>query len=332
MGAHLPKVTIVVPTYNAERTIGPLLDSLLKLDYPDYEVVVVNDGSRDRTKALVEQYPVRIIDQPNRGASAARDAGLRAASGEIVAYVDSDVTVEPDWLRKLVAPFADSSLVGGTTGRTVFLRNETCSSWMRSLDIERRNARRKEYTRLANGPNCAFRRNLLLELGGFDPRWYHAEDTEVSYRVWQRGFRIRYVSDAVVHHVPEEDWRDFLRKRYRDAKAFTRMLFHYPKTAILEDDFVETSMKVEPPLFLLLILAAFGLPFLLWTPVGVYFLAGFLILLAIAVFLNLAGAIVLAKASRSPSFFFKGLVLGMLRGIVWGVGLGVGGVRQVLRA
>src|SRR3990172_1618854 len=207
------RVSIVVPAYNAERTIGPLLDSLMSLHYPEYEVIIVNDGSKDRTREIVEQYPVRLINQTNRGASAARDAGLRAASGEIVAYVDSDVAVTPEWLEHLFEPFSDQA-IAATTGRTVFLRNEKCASWMRSMDIERRNAHRKKYTRLANGPNSAFRRDILLKVGGFDPRWYHAEDTEVSYRIWGLGHRIQYVPEAVVHHVAEEDWRIYLRKRY----------------------------------------------------------------------------------------------------------------------
>src|SRR3972149_2171572 len=158
-----PKVSVVAPAYNAEATMAPLLESLLQLDYPDFEVIIVNDGSTDRTREIVLQHPVRLVDQPNRGASAARDAGLRVASSEIVAYVDSDVAVTRDWLRHLVRPFSDPT-VAATTGQTIFLRNDKCSSWMRSLDIARRNARRGSYTRLANGPNSAFRRNVLVEV------------------------------------------------------------------------------------------------------------------------------------------------------------------------
>ncbi len=327
----LPRVSVVIPTYNAEKTIGPLLDSLQNLDYPDYEVIVVNDGSRDGTKAIVARYPVRLIDQPNMGASAARDAGLRAATGDIIAYVDSDVAVTPDWLRHLVKPFQDPA-IGATTGRTVFLRNEKCSSWVRSMDIERRNAGRKEFTRVANGPNSAFRKGVLHEVGGFDPSWYHAEDTEVSYRVWQKGYKIRYVPEAVVHHVPEEDWRDFLRKRYRDAKAFTRMLAKYPRTAILKDDFVELEMKIQPPLFLLTILCGLGSSLWIFFPWGVYGFLGFGVLSLVGIALNVPEAATLSTSSRKASFFFKGLGLQILRGFAWGLGLGIGGIRQAVRA
>ena len=326
-----PSVSIVVPAYNAEHTIGPLLDSLVKLDYPEYEVIIVNDGSTDRTREIVEQYPVRLINQTNRGASAARDAGLRAASSEIVAYVDSDVSATPGWLKHLVGPLTDPT-IAATTGRTVFLRNEKCASWIRSLDIERRNAHRKVYTRLANGPNAAFRRDLLLKVGGFDPKWYHAEDTEVSYRLWELGYRIQYVPDAVVHHVPEEDWRTYLRKRYRDAKAFTRMLGKYTRLAVLEDDFVSLDMKVLPPAFLaILVLSVVSLT-LLQTQWVIVPLLSLGILVLLALLFILPEALAVARASRRVRFFFQGFALCVLRGFAWGLGLGIGGVRQVLRA
>jgi cellulose synthase/poly-beta-1,6-N-acetylglucosamine synthase-like glycosyltransferase len=331
MGESTPGVSIVVPTYNAEGTIGPLLESLTQLDYPDYEVIIVNDGSRDKTREIVTRYPVRLIDQPNRGASAARDAGLRASSREIVAYVDSDVTVTRDWLRKIVQVFSDPT-VGAATGKTVFLRDERATSWLRSLDIERRNAGRKTFTRLANGPNSAFRRELLLNVGGFDPSWFHAEDTEVSYRIWIQGYRIRYVPEAIVHHVPEGNWRTFYRKRYRDAKAFTRMLRKYSRSAILEDDFVTVSMKIQPPFFLILIATALVTAFLQLTPYGSLALLCLFALFVFALLLNMPEAYAMVRASGRATFFFSGLGLGLLRGFAWGAGLGAGGLRQVIRA
>lgn len=325
----MPTVSVVVPAYNAEGTIAPLLESLLGIDYPDFEIIVVDDGSTDSTKAIAARYPLRLIERPHRGASAARDAGLRASQEDIVAYVDSDVTVTRDWLTKLVQPFASPG-IAATTGRTIFRRSDKCTSWVRSLDIERRNAGRRTFTRLANGPNSAFRRSVLLEVGGFDPSWYHAEDTEVSYRICQRGYVIQYVPDSIVYHVPEEDWRKFLRKRYRDARAFTRMLATYPRTAILEDDFVTFGMKVQPPIYLaallLGILAAVSTATSFALPV-ILALAG---VLAVALLLNVPESVAIAQASGRVSFFFKGLVLGTLRGFVWAAGLGIGGLRQTL--
>ncbi|HJZ59180.1 MAG TPA: glycosyltransferase, partial [Gemmataceae bacterium] len=98
-----PRASVVVCTYNGGRTLDQCLRSLRELDYPDYEVIVVDDGSTDDTPEILRRFPeVRAIHQPNRGLSAARNVGLYAATGEVIAYTDSDCFADPDWLTHLV--------------------------------------------------------------------------------------------------------------------------------------------------------------------------------------------------------------------------------------
>src|SRR5208282_6918493 len=104
LAAAAPRVSVVVCAYDAERTMKSCLESLEKLRYPDFEVIVVNDGSKDRTLEIVESFPFcRVISQDNKGLSVARNVGAEHATGEIVAYTDSDCVVDPDWLTYLVA-------------------------------------------------------------------------------------------------------------------------------------------------------------------------------------------------------------------------------------
>jgi hypothetical protein len=107
-----PRVSVIVCAYNAAETLDECLTSLERLAYPDFEVIVVNDGSRDATGAIARQHPsCRVIDLEHGGLSVARNAGLAAATGDIVAYADADVRVDPDWLTYLVQPFASTDVV-----------------------------------------------------------------------------------------------------------------------------------------------------------------------------------------------------------------------------
>lgn len=322
------KVSVVVAAFNAEETIEPLVQSLLNLDYPDYEVIVVNDGSTDNTREILQKYPVTLIDQENQGASAARNRGLMEASGEIVAYTDSDTVVDRGWLKELVKHFEDRR-VGAVTGKIVFGRDDHCTSWVRSLDFELRNARRGPLTRLANGPNSVFRRGLLLEVGGFNPRWFHAEDTEVSYKIWNKGYKIIYEPDAVVYHAPESEWVDFLRKRYRDAKGFTRVLYSHTRSAAIKDDFVTLGMKIQPLLFAVLLLSSPLIALSFLVPSLEVFPLIWIILFSFGVLLNLPFSLEVASRSGRGGFLFKCLTLTLARGFCWGLGLVIGLLKNI---
>ena len=108
-----PRVSVVVCAYDAADTLEDCLTSLERLAYHDYEIILVNDGSRDRTSEIGRQHArVRVVDIPNGGLSAARNVGLAEATGEIVAYTDADARVDRDWLTFLVQPFLRSNVVG----------------------------------------------------------------------------------------------------------------------------------------------------------------------------------------------------------------------------
>src|SRR5207249_10957644 len=120
--SHLPLLpfslhdALPICAYNAESTMAPCLDSLRDLRYPTYEVVVVDDGSTDRTGHIADEYDdFHVIHQENKGLSAARNVGIAASTGDIIAFTDSDCVVDPDWLHYLVATFLSSGrgAVGG---------------------------------------------------------------------------------------------------------------------------------------------------------------------------------------------------------------------------
>lgn len=251
-----PKVTIGVSAFNSESTIENCVISLLNTDYPNKEIIVVDDGSTDSTLEKLIKYNVpelHIISQNHAGVSAARNNIFRHAKGEIIAYTDSDCEVDKNWLSKLIEPFSDP-LVGAVTGKTIFKTDQRVTSLLRSLDISKRYQKRGKYVALANGTNCAIKKSVLEQIGGFDPKWYHAEDTEVSYRILNLGYKIYFEPNALVYHVPEGDWKVFLKKRYRGAKAHIRILAGGHTKNVLRDDFVSFSMKLQPVFYSLSLL------------------------------------------------------------------------------
>src|SRR6516225_5221628 len=198
-----PRVSVVVCAYNAERTIDRCLTSLAALNYLDYEVIVVNDGSRDRTLEIAEGYAFcRIISQPNKGLSVARNVGAEAASGEIVAYTDSDCVTDPDWLNYVVGKMEASKLAacGGPNfpppedtliPAVVAVAPGGPTHVLISDEVAEHIA----------GCNMAFHREVLLRLGGFDPIYCAAgDDVDICWRFQDAGYVIGFSPAAVVWH------------------------------------------------------------------------------------------------------------------------------------
>src|SRR4029434_5049588 len=164
-----PKMSVVICAYNAERTMRACLESLRALRYPNYEVIVVNDGSTDRTLEIAEQFPeARIISQENKGLSAARNVGIDAATGEIVAFTDSDCVVDPDWLTYLAYSFVHGGFVA-VAGPKLPPPEEsrTAACVAASPGGPTHVLLNDQVAEHIPGCNMAFRRDVLQSIGGF---------------------------------------------------------------------------------------------------------------------------------------------------------------------
>ena len=224
-----PKVSVVVCAYNAADTIGECLASLEALTYPNFDVIVVNDGSRDATGAISRRFPfATVIDIPNGGLSAARNVGLAAATGEIVAYTDSDVRVEPDWLDNLVQPLLRSDVVG--VGGANLTPPE--DSWVAHcvglapggptpVMMDDRIAEH------VPGCNMAFWRRWLVAINGFNPTFLRAgDDVDVCWRLQAQGGKIGFAPSALVWHHPRPSIKAFWRQQigYGEGETWLRPL------------------------------------------------------------------------------------------------------------
>ena len=217
---RLPRISVVVCTYNGARTIRDTCEGLRRLDYPNFEVIVVNDGSTDRTVDIVEEYGFRVISGENRGLSHARNVGLRAATGEIVAYTDDDAYPDPDWLRYLAAAFVGSRHVGiggpnipppgdGPVAEAVAnAPGGPIHVLLSDQEAEH-----------IPGCNMAFRRSALLEIGGFDHQFRTAgDDVDICWRLRERGWTLGFHPGAVVWHHR----RNSVRMYWKQQKGYGR--------------------------------------------------------------------------------------------------------------
>ncbi|CAA9420174.1 GT2_Glycos_transf_2 / GT2_Glyco_tranf_2_3 / GH2 / GT27 / GT2_Glyco_tranf_2_2 [uncultured Leptolyngbya sp.] len=226
-----PKVSVVVCAYNAERTMDSCLASLKKLNYPNYEVIVVNDGSTDRTLEITQRYDyARLISQENKGLSAARNVGIAAATGEIVAFTDSDCVADPDWLTYLVGKFLSSgvSAVGGPNlpppedslvPACVAVSPGAPVHVLLSDEVAEHIA----------GCNMAFRREALLEIDGFDPVFHAAgDDVDLCWRLQDKGYIISFSPAALVWHFRRNTVKDYLKQQRGYGKAEALLYFKHP--------------------------------------------------------------------------------------------------------
>jgi GT2 family glycosyltransferase len=227
-----PRVSVVVCAYNAETTMDPCLASLEHLNYPDYEVVVVNDGSKDATRAITERHKYcRLINQENRGLSVARNVGAEAATGEIVVYTDSDCVADPDWLTYLVGTIERGGLAacGGPNfpppeNSLVPAAVAVSPGGPCHVLID------DEVAEHIAGCNMAFRRDVLLGLGGFDPIFRAAgDDVDMCWRLQDAGYTIGFSPAAMVWHYRRNTVGAYLGQQRGYGKAEALVYAKHPE-------------------------------------------------------------------------------------------------------
>ncbi len=229
--ADAPRVSVVCCSYNGEATIRDTLDGLAKLDYPDYEVIVVDDGSTDATAAIARGYGAEVVSTPNQGLSAARNVGLRAATGTIVAYIDDDAYPDPAWLTFLVRTFREGGFCG--VGGPNLLPPEDgpvaecvanapggpCHVLLSDREAEH-----------IPGCNMAFEKSWLERVGGFDPLFRAAgDDVDLCWRLQEAGGRLGFHPAAVVWHHRRGSLRRYWKQQVGYGKAEALLARKWPQ-------------------------------------------------------------------------------------------------------
>jgi len=225
-----PRISVVVCSYNGARTIAETLTALEELEYPNYEIIVIDDGSTDQTSDIASKHNVRLIRTKNSGLSVARNQGLYAATGEIIAYIDDDAYPDPYWLSYLAAAFRRREHAGiggpnipvpddGALADCVANAPGGPIHVLLSDDVAEH----------IPGCNMAYRREKLLAIGGFDPRFRVAgDDVDICWRLQDRGWTLGFTPTAVVWHHRRSSIKTYLKQQRGYARAEALLADKWP--------------------------------------------------------------------------------------------------------
>ena len=222
----LPLISLVVPAYNEGVVIQAAIRSLLLLDYPNYEILVIDDGSTDDTyeKALgvarePHSIPIRVITKRNGGKAEALNTGMTAARGEFILNMDGDSKLSSNTLRACIRHF-DNPKIGAVAGNVKVINRENMWSNIQALEyVEGLAMARKaqSFLRIVNiipGPLGMFRKTVLQQVGGYDHDTF-AEDCDLTLKMLMRGWQIAYEPAAVAWVETPSQLLNLLKQRYR---------------------------------------------------------------------------------------------------------------------
>jgi biofilm PGA synthesis N-glycosyltransferase PgaC len=223
-----PSVSILVPAYNEEKVIAQTISHLAQLNYPNYEVVIIDDGSVDNTAALAlnslilyPHIPMKVVSKQNGGKAEALNFGLANSSGELILGVDADGRLDPNALVAGAKHFMDprvASVAGyvEVEGHKNLLEQFQQLEYMISLNFLRKAYSTLGIVPVVPGPVGMFRREALNQVEGLThDRHIFAEDAELSMRLISYDWKIRSEEDMIAYTEAPGDWQSFFRQRYR---------------------------------------------------------------------------------------------------------------------
>ncbi len=228
-----PFVTLVIPAYNEQNTMAKSLKSALEQDYPNYEIIVVDDGSLDFTPYTVDNDSIRFIRlRRNRGKAAALNAGIDQAKGDIIMFSDSDSRLDKSALRYMVEHFNDPA-VGAVAGKVCVTNSNLMLECWQNLEYLQAQTIMKlaqigsgGSVTVCPGPVCAVRRTVLIEMGGYKDRTL-VEDFDATLEIIGRGYRAAYEPRAIAWTNVPRRWRVLGSQRTRWYRGNLQVLSQY---------------------------------------------------------------------------------------------------------
>jgi len=314
-------VSIVIPMHNSARTIGRTLEACINQELPgaQTEIIVVDDGSTDKSVEIAEKLPVKVLRQENRGPAAARNRGWREARGKIICFTDSDCVPQRDWIQKLLRGY-DSPKVGGVGGTYAIMNRDSVLASAIHEEIALRHQRQSGTVDYLGSFNLSYKKSVLEEVGGFNEEYTRAsgEDNDLAYRVTKKGYRLAFVKNSAVAHYHPDRLLGYLRQQFWHGCWRMKIYKDHPEMTS-GDSYGGMYDLMQPPMALLiLLLCPLGLLYPVLDPVN-----GSLVFVLFLLQIPPAHAIVGRTGDRrhyrfAISTFLRGFSrgLGMLYGVI----------------
>jgi poly-beta-1,6 N-acetyl-D-glucosamine synthase len=233
--SEFPPVTVIVPAYNEAKVIDDALQALIGLDYPSYEVIVVDDGSTDATVEVARQWEgkhgsaeLRVLSKGNGGKATALNAGIAHANHAFIMCMDADSWIEPQTLRVIMPHFSDPS-IGAVAGNVKIFNRDHLLAKLQALEyIEGLNMPRRAQgfvgaVNIVPGPVGVFRLEALEEVGGYDADTF-AEDADLTLKLITAGWKIVYEDSAITWTQGPTNVLDLIQQRYRWTRGILQAI------------------------------------------------------------------------------------------------------------
>lgn len=217
------KASVIIPAYNAEKTLKKCLKALKNQSFKDFETIVVDDGSKDSTREIAKEFKnVKLLEQANAGPAKARNRGAKVASGEIIIFTDSDCIPERNWLEEMIKPFEDNE-ISGVQGRYKSSQSSLIARIIQ-LEIEKSYSKmqKRKFIDFIGTYSAAYKKKVFEKMNGFDTSFPIAsgEDTDLSFRISAAGYSMVFNQKAIVSHTHPESLSKYLKIKF--SRAFWR--------------------------------------------------------------------------------------------------------------
>lgn len=319
-------ISVIIPAFNSKDRIGKCIKSVLKQDFKNLEVIVVNDGSNDSTAETAKKAGAKVYSKMNQGPAIARNFGAQKAAGKILVFMDDDCIAQKNWLFEMVKLFEDPK-VAGVQGAYKTTQTELCARFSQ-IEIEDRYDRIKKAKKIdwIGSYSAAYRRDVFFEFNGFDSSFSAAsgEDPELSFKISKAGHKLAFNPNAVVFHRHDSSFKAYFRRKF--FRAYWRVLLYKKhRDKIVSDSYTPQSIKLQITIFALMLLAPFC-TFIFGT--GIVFLA----MVELLFFALLFATTIPFTAKAIRKDFEVGLVSPPIligRSVVFLMGLVFGGLKGV---